>query len=307
MVVSASRRTDIPAFHSAWFLERLRLGYCTVRNPFDARRERRVSLLPGDADCLVFWTRNPSPLVPGLPELDSRQIPYYFQITLTGYPRLLEPCADPEGSLLAFRRLSDLIGPERTLWRYDPLLLAEPLVPGSSPSLGADFHKRNFSRLISALSGATSRLTLSICDEYAAAGRRFAAVGMRLRPYAEAEGEYREILRFMAEGARSEGIEALSCAEAVEMESLGIGKGRCVDAPLMRRLWGIEADEKKDPGQRADCLCARSVDIGAYDSCPAGCIYCYAYRSRQAVLRNLGGRGKDGEGLMGELSRTALP
>src|SRR5512135_950390 len=126
MIISASRRTDIPAFYSRWFMNRVRAGYCTVPNPFNANQVKRISLLPEEVDVIVFWTRNPRPLFPFLKELDVRGVRYYFQFTLLDNPRSIDPKTPPaESALQTFRALSEQVGPARVIWRYDPLVLSQ--------------------------------------------------------------------------------------------------------------------------------------------------------------------------------------
>jgi hypothetical protein len=302
MIVSASRRTDIPAFYADWLMGRIEAGYCLVRNPFDARSLRRVSLEPDDIDFLVLWTRDPRPLAPHLRELEGRGLRFYFQMTITGYPSAIEPGSPPlDEAIGALRDISDRIGPDRALWRYDPIVLAR--------GLDADFHKRNFERIAAALEGNTRRVTLSVVDEYSGTRSRLAAAGF---PGASFElPDYESLLADIASTARARGMRPVSCAERSELASLGLEAGSCVDRGLAAALWPApdrgqvsfdfegEFEETaregsvgaalhraasrvggKDPCQRAACLCAKSVDIGAYGTCPRGCAYCYANRSR---------------------------
>ncbi|MDA8427584.1 MAG: DUF1848 family protein, partial [Treponema sp.] len=171
MIVSASRRCDIPAHYLGWLLARIEAGYCLVRNPFDARSVRRVSLDPAEMDCLVLWTRDPRPLADrGGERLEDLGVRSLVHVTLTGYPRSLEPGVPrPDEVLTAFARLSERLGSERVLWRYDPILIAG--------GLGAEFHLRNFAALAAALEGRTKRVTLSLVDEYARTGERITRSG----------------------------------------------------------------------------------------------------------------------------------
>jgi hypothetical protein len=285
MVISASRRSDIPAYYPDWLMGRIEAGYCLVQNPFDARRSRRVSLLPEDMDFLVLWTRDPRPLLPRLRELDEMGIRSYFQVTLTGYPPALEPGAPPrEKAISALRELSDRVGPRRVLWRYDPLFLAG--------GLDSDFHRHNFEGLASELEGATGRVTLSLLDEYAGTAGRLARAGYpgvlfgspRAAPSASPPEPYPSLLAELAAIARSRGMESLACAEPWDLSAAGIEAGACVDAGLAASLWGLELPASKDRGQRPACRCCPSVDIGAYGSCPRGCAYCYANRGGQGRL-----------------------
>lgn len=284
VLISASRRCDIPAFRMDWLMDALRAGSCEVSNPYDARRVRRVSLAPADVDCLVLWTRDPRPLLPRVRELESMGYRFYVQVTITGYPPELEPgtmCA-PEAAQ-AFAALSALVGPERALWRYDPAFVAR--------GIGPEWHERNFASIAAALEGSTSRVTLSLLDEYAHTRSRLERAGFPdvsfgtarkpgacAPPKAEPMAPYPKLLARLAALARERRIEPLACAEPYDLSGLGIEAGACVDAALIKRLFGFEAAPAKDSGQRMACQCAPSVDIGEYGSCPAGCVYCYARR-----------------------------
>lgn len=315
MIVSASRRCDIPAHYLRWLMARIEAGYCLVRNPFDARSSRRVSLRPEDMDCLVLWTRDPRPLSSAADYLERLGIRSLVHVTLTGYPRPLEPGAPPLDAVLdAFVRLAARIGPERVIWRYDPILCAI--------GLDVDWHLGNFARLAARLEGFSRRVVLSLIDEYAGtrariqragfAEPRFASPrGARLRAgssepelgFADdsesaaagaGDGEaasarlppepYRRLLVELARIARSRGMRPLSCAEPFDLAPLGIEAGACIDAALLGRLFGLDLPAARDRGQRSECRCAPSVDIGVYGACPAGCVYCYANRGAGRLL-----------------------
>jgi len=306
MIVSASRREDIPGFRMDWLMDRLRDGSCEVPNPFDARAPRTVGLDPSEVDCLVFWTRNPRQIAVRAAELESLGHRFYAHVTITGYPPSLEPGAlrDAE-STAAFSALADRVGPGRALWRYDPIILSRELDP--------DFHRRNFETLAAALEGRTERVTLSMIDEYArtrsrleraglsgvvfgsprapAASRGLAAednLGIPLNPAlpappsappsAQPMAPYPELLADLAAIARARGMEIVACAEPYDLSGLGIGRGACVDAALIEKLFDIKIAPAKDRGQRKACGCAPSVDIGEYGRCRRGCAYCYARR-----------------------------
>lgn len=295
MIISASRRTDLAAYYPEWLAGRIDAGYCQVRNPFDARRSSRVSLAPDEVDFMVLWTRDPRPMIPKMGELDGRGIRSYVQMTINAYPAGLEPGAPGlDESIRAFRELSGAIGSRRVLWRYDPVFVAE--------GLDADFHRRGFGRIASALEGWTERATLSLLDEYSGTASRLARAGFpgpvfgggpvgALSP----PDPYPELLADLAAMARSKGIAPLACAEPYDLSPLGIEAGACIDASLAASLWGPAVGETavKDSGQRRACRCARSVDIGAYGTCPRGCAYCYASRGAGRLVR----RGREDESL----------
>ncbi len=268
MIISASRRTDIPAFHAEWFMQRLRDGYCETVNPFNPRQVSRVSLLPADVTAMVFWTRNAVPLLPHLPELDARGYRYYFQYTLTGYGPPLEPhCSPVHTAIATMRRLAEHVGPARVCWRYDPILLTD--------ARPADWHLAHFAELAAALRGITERVTISLFDPYRAALKRLAAAGITPRPVENMA----EWLTGLATTAAAHGMAIVSCAEA-DWGQFGIQPGKCIDDRLLRRLFGLEVATGKDTSQRAACGCVAGKDIGAYDTCDHGCLYCYATRKR---------------------------
>ena len=181
MIVSASRRTDIPAFYSEWFMKRVRAGFCTVPNPFNADQVSTVSLLPEDVDALVFWTRNPRPMLRHLNELDERGYDYIFQMTLLDYPRWLETNTPPaETAIATFGAVSEHVGPARIIWRYDPLVFTR--------TIDAGYHRQKFGELADALHGHTERVVISVVDDYAKTRHRLGRAG---RGDAAAQGTYR--------------------------------------------------------------------------------------------------------------------
>ncbi|RJR54834.1 MAG: DUF1848 domain-containing protein [Desulfobacteraceae bacterium] len=270
MIVSASRRTDIPAFYSSWFMNRIRAGFCLVPSPFNPKQVSRIPLAPEDVDCIVFWTRDPRPLLPHLPVLDGEGYRYYFLITLLNNPRAIDPFAPSvKTSVDTFKRLSDKIGPRRVIWRYDPILLSTATEPR--------FHKEGFSLLAEKLRGSTTRSIISLATIYRKLRGRLSGLeqnGIRVRE--PEDREIADIMTSLAAAARENGMEILSCAQERSLNDFGILPGRCVDDLLIRDLFGIEVSHRKDPSQRKSCGCVESRDIGMYDSCRFGCVYCYA-------------------------------
>lgn len=280
-VISISRRTDIPAFYTPWLLGRLRAGYCHIVNPY-AGQVYRVPLAPEDCLALVFWTRNPAPLLPHLDELDARGYRYYFLYTLNGYPRALEPHGPPvDHALDTFRALSARLGPERVRWRYDPIVLSS-VTP-------REYHLEQFARLAAELAGHTTQCVLSFATFYGKTVRRFAQVtretGITFEqpPAAEQQALVRELVALSA----PHGIALYSCcSEALLVE--GVRQSRCIDPDLIARLVGdpLQALSGLRPEPtRPGCGCVTSVDIGAYDTCLFGCEYCYATSSHAAAQK----------------------
>ncbi len=258
-IISASRRTDIPAFYSEWFMNRIRAGYCIVPNPFNTKQVSYVSLKPQDVRVIVFWTRDPRPLIKHLPELDSRGYRYYFQQTIIGYPRSIDPKSPPvKAAVKAFQELSKLIGREKTIWRYDPILLSD--------EISFEWHVKQLSFLIERLKAYTDRLIISFIDPY----RK-----MTIRIDKEISA-YDELIKWIGKKTGEAGIETRSCAEEADLEKYGIRHGKCIDDDLIAKITGLELKLRKDPNQRKLCGCVISKDIGANNTCLFGCKYCYA-------------------------------
>jgi DNA repair photolyase len=269
MIVSASRRTDIPAFHTEWFMSCLRQGFAEIKNPFNPDQVSKVSLLPDEVDAIVFWTKNPAPLLTHLAEIEKLGHRFYFQFTLNDYPRALEPNL-PELSerIASFVELSGNIGPRRVVWRYDPVIL--------SNRTGADYHRRAFDNLRRKLGPHTRRVVVSLIDYYKKTRRNLQLKDYEFDFDAADRPETDELLRDLADMARGSSLEIFTCAEKRDYTDLGIPPGRCVDGELIESLWGISGPWKKDPAQRKHCLCTHSRDIGAYGTCGHACPYCYA-------------------------------
>lgn len=279
-IISASRRSDIPAFYSRWLLRRLEEGYCEWVHPFTGRLER-VSLLPEDCLAIVLWTRNPAPLLPALSDLlASGHLPL-FHFTVTGYPKPLES-ENPElaVSLRRLRELAERLGPESVIWRYDPIVLST-LTPTAS-------HLAQFAAIARELGGAVRRVYFSFVDLYGKTRGHFERLsrerGIRFQqPDAR---ERRNLVLRLRDVAAEHGMTLHACCED-ELVGEGVEKGRCIDLEWIRRLRPEVREPLKRRPSREQCGCTESVDIGAYDSCVFGCCYCYATRSREAALSRL--------------------
>lgn len=308
LILSASRATDIPAFHAEWFCQQLARGWVDWKNPFSGR------ITPVSFErvrAIVFWTKNAGPFLPYLDELDRRGLGYYFQFTVNDYGREgLEPGLPPLDERIAvFRELSRRIGREKVIWRYDPLILAGSLTP--------DTLLARVRGVGDALGAWTEKLVFSFADirRYRRVVRRLSRQGVSWTGLDPARMEY------LAQGLvglnRSWGLELAACAEEIDLRRFGIRPNRCIDDRLLARLFpgdrelirfldvrdpeagskaagrrlplflpGIARDPAgtlprsrhplKDPGQRRECGCVASKDIGNYDTCGHHCVYCYA-------------------------------
>ena len=299
VIVSASRETDLPRFYADWFLERLCQGWCEWRNPFNGEM-RRVSFVK--TRMIVFWSKNPKPLLERLDEVEELGFSqYYFQFTLNDYDNeRLEPnVPSVEKRVDTFRRLSDRIGKERVIWRFDPLLLTD--------KISIDVLLERIAKIGRQLKGCTEKLVFSFIDiaSYRKVQKNLAELGCR-------EFSAEEQVKFakgLAELNGELGLALATCGELADLSAYGIKHNKCVDDELMMRLFhddaelmnfiGAEYDmfngwqikkSKKDKGQRKACGCIVSKDIGMYNTCPHLCRYCYANFSDEMVMKNWRGR-----------------
>lgn len=287
MIISASRRTDIPAFYARWFFKRLRAGFCEVRNPFNAAQVSRVSLAPEDVDAIVFWTRDPRPLLPRLPELAAMGHQPFFLYTLLDNPKALDPkCPEPDISLATFAALSEAF-PGRVAWRYDPVVITEQTPP--------DWHRRTFERLVGRLEGCTDRVMVSLMEPYRKIAGRMAA--LEKEGYGLLTPDTETIVRLLVDlrdMAAARGMTLYTCCQPEVFEAAGITPGRCIDPDWIESRIGTRLAADKDPNQRPRCGCAPSKDIGAYDRCLFGCRYCYATSSFERARNNYARHDSDG-------------
>jgi len=284
VIVTVSRRTDIPAFYSEWFMRRIEEGYFVNVNPFNVGQRRRIPLDPEQVDIFLFITKNPGPLMPYLRELDRRGYRYYFHYTLNDYPAFLEPRVPIlRQRTETFRRLSEELGPRRVVWRYDPIVISQETT--------IDYHLERFSRLAEELKGYTDQAIISLLQIYPKVQKRLqrleAVSGFRVIDIRDER--YRDDLERLLSGlagiARENGLEITSCAEVLNIERYGIKPGSCVDGERIAALLGRRLPVGRDRSQRPHCRCLQAVDMGTYDMCRFHCYYCYANRSERAVDR----------------------
>ena len=258
MIISASRRTDIPALYPQWFVNRLLAGEVLVPNPYNRKKVARIRLSPDVVDCFVFWTKNPEPMLPYLKMIDMLDYQYYFEMTITDYGKDVEPnLPSTEDSIASFILLSERLGKERIDFRFDPIILNE--------KYSLSYHLEKFDMMCSWLHKYTTRCIISFVDAYKGC------------PFQEPEEEdMRMAAKGLAQIAAKYGLPLYTCAERVNLEECGIRHGACIDKNKIRQLVGYKLDVKKDRGQRKECGCCESIDIGMYDTCIHGCRYCYA-------------------------------
>lgn len=313
LIVSASRATDIPAFHSDWFFRRLSKGYCVWFNPFSGKKSY-ISF--ENTKAVVFWSKNPTPILDRIDELDRFNFCYYFQFTLNDYEaERFEPNVPPlENRIDTFRRMSEKIGPERMVWRFDPIILSDGLT--------ADAVLSRIKRIGSDLTGYTRKLIISFAniEIYPKVRNNLRSLSTTCRE--PIETEMTDMAEQIRDAAQNWGMSVASCCAPTDLTRFGIERSRCVDPDLLLRLCRDETlfqflagpvgsknllgesnlDYKalKDKGQRKQCGCVWSKDIGQYDTCPHYCVYCYANRSRKTVERNTASFSSSSESILAD-------
>lgn len=271
MIISASRKTDIPSYYSEWLINRFKEGFVYSRNPMNAHQISKIPLNPDVVDCIVLWTKNPIPMIPRLDELNDYN--YYFQFTLTGYGKDMEAnLPDKKKDLIpAFQKLSDKIGPERVIWRYDPIAVNEKYTP--------DYHVRAFTAIAEALKGRTEKCVISFVDFYQKIQKNMSELNIK----EESDDAMMELAKRMHEIAMTNDMVVATCAEKIDLSSIGIEHNACIDKAVIEKICGCKLKVKKDPSQRTECQCVESRDIGTYNTCGNGCRYCYANYSPETV------------------------
>lgn len=333
VIISASRSTDIPAFYARWLINRIKKGYVVWYNPFN-QQPTYVSFK--NCRVVVFWTKNPKPLIPHLVELDNLGIRYYFQYTLNDYEKEgLEPNVAPlKRRIEIFKELSSLIGKEKVIWRFDPFILTSTLST-------RDLLLRVWN-IGNALKNYTDKLVFSFVDVKAYRKvqnnlvreiKSFTKDNLDIaEPNQEQMIELIEGLVKIREAWANEGwhIKMATCAEDINLEKYQIERNRCIDGELMknifsddtdlvyylnygelpeRSLFGVETNillnptKLKDKGQRKSCGCMISKDIGMYNTCSHFCVYCYANTSRNVVAKNKKNHSVNSESLISLTSK----
>jgi len=289
MIFSASRRTDIPRYYSDWLLHRLQAGTVLLQNPMNKTQINRLTFSPETVDCIVFWTKDAGPMLERLDELERLGYRSYLQFTLTPYGKELEKnLRDKKDITHTLLAVSKRLGAHRIHWRYDPIILNDTLI--------ARWHEEQFTQLCQLLSPYVDGVTISFVDIYA-----------KLRTDLVRPIHPDEMLRLgaaLGRIARQFGLSMFSCCEQVDMTSCDIQKGCCIDKTALEKVCGYPLFLKRDKNQRPGCGCYESVDIGAYNTCLSGCVYCYANHGPESILRNTQSHNPHGELLTGNPPAT---
>jgi hypothetical protein len=270
MIISASRRTDIPAFFGEWFYNRLMEKRVLVRNPRNPGIVTEITLDPGLVECIVFWTKNPENFFRFIPALDRQGYRYYFQFTLTPYDSSIEHNIDKSQIIEIFIMLSEMIGREKVIWRYDPIFI--------NKTFTLDYHREQFEALCKKLYPYTEKCVISFIDSYPFLNKAFDDNSITVLT----EEKIFKAARLLSAIAKKYRLPLFTCCEKTNLEKFGILHNKCIDDELIERLFHTKIKAPKDPSQRDGCGCCISRDIGAYNTCPHTCVYCYAKRGSAA-------------------------
>lgn len=292
MIISVSRRTDIPAFYSEWFFNRIKEGFVYVVNPMNLKQVSKIELTPQKVDCFVFWTKDATPMIDRLDEI--KDFKYYFQYTITPYDKEVEKgILDKKKIIESFKKLSDKIGKEKVILRYDPILLSKKYT--------IEYHCKAFDKLCSQLYKYTEKCVISFIDLYKKTERNTKELNLLPMNFDDIEKVSKEISLI----ASKYGLSVETCSEGYDLTEFKINKGKCIDDRLISKIIGYNIDVKKDDTQRDICGCVKSIDIGQYNTCKHNCLYCYANFNYAQVEENYKLHNKDNPLLIGEVRSDA--
>lgn len=272
MILFVSGRCDIPGYYTEWFFNRLQEGFVDVRNPYDAHQISRIKLNEQNIDVIVFCTKNPLPM---LNRLDEITFPYMFHVTFTPYKEEIERVEDKRRILNGIVKLADMIGGKRVVVRYDPIFLSDIYT--------IEYHKKAFEKLCMTLSSHVDTIIISFVDMYKNTKQNMSKMHMKDM----SESDMHEIGNSFGQISSAYGIHVQTCAEEINLSMYGIVKGACFDRNQLRDIAGHALSHIKNKGVRSNCACISSVDIGDYNCCAHGCLYCYANYEASDILRRM--------------------
>jgi hypothetical protein len=278
MIISASYKTDIPAFYGKWFLNRLDAGFCRMINPYN-KKAYLISLKKEDVDGFVFWTKNLHPFFHKLNIVHERGFPMMVQYTIHDYPKALEATVlASTKSIDLMKNIAKKYGPRVAVWRYDPIIFTS--------ITSADYHLKNFKRLAGQLEGSTDEVVVSFAQIYRKTRANLNKAAKDLGFTWEDPDDITkiELASSLAEMARDHGMQLTMCSQRAYSQAKGVKEARCVDAQRLSDIAGYRIHAKLK-GNRKECGCFESKDIGDYDTCPHGCIYCYAVLDRKLAQK----------------------
>ncbi|MCM1387170.1 MAG: DUF1848 domain-containing protein [Bacillus sp. (in: Bacteria)] len=271
MILNTGSRTDIPAYYSDWFYNRIKEGYVLVRNPYYPVQITRYLLSPDVIDMMVFCTKNPQPMLDRLALLSAFEM--FWFVTITPYGKDIEPYVPPKEQVMdSFRRLSELIGHEKVSWRYDPVFITD--------AYSVDYHIEQFGQMAEALAGYTHQCVVSFIDLYEKTKRNFKGV----RSVSEKEQE--SLVSAFSQVAKEYDLQIHLCCENAALVRENVDADGCVSKAVLEKALGAKLNVPKKKTARSECGCLLGADIGAYNTCGHGCLYCYANYDKDTVIQN---------------------
>ena len=272
MILQTGFRTDIPAFYSEWFANRLRAGYVLVRNPYNPQAVTRYELNPDMVDLIGFCTKNPAPMLPKMDLL--RSYGQYWFVTITPYGPEIEPHVPPKETVLCdFVALSEIVGPDSIGWRYDPIFLSDTYT--------VERHIQEFTRMAAVLAGHTHTCVISFIDLYEKVRRNFPQV------QGVSRADRLTLGKAFVEIGRQYGLTIRPCAEGDELAPYGADCNGCMTQQIFETALHRRLHLPPGKNSRKECACFMTADIGAYNTCGHLCRYCYANYSKELVMQNM--------------------
>ncbi len=295
MIISASRRTDIPSYYGQWFVNRLQDGHVFIPSPYAHERYSKAMLGRENVDIIVFWTKNPRPFLSHLRTIDALGYPYYFQYTLTPYDKSTEKNLPSKAALMqTFMDMSILLGKNRVIWRYDPIIISHKYTLA--------YHAKAFAYMAAILAKYTTRCIISFVDDYNNLLRR----EEKNMPSSMTLDTMYQVAEVLSGIAQKYNLPLYSCSERVDLRPYAIHHGACIDKNIIEDILHKSVLVGKDKNQRKDCLCVESIDIGTYNCCANGCTYCYALHSEQSARANMIRHNPNASVLIGTMPEDVL-
>ncbi len=291
MIISASRRTDIPSFYGEWFMNALKRGYVYVPNPYRNGYYSKVCLDKTSADVIVFWTKNPIPFMKYLDGINDMGYPYIFNFTITAYGNECEANLPDKDILMnTFKDISKKIGKSKMIWRYDPIIIDDMYT--------VKYHAEKFTAMATKLSEYCDRCVISFVDTY---------TSVSYKGFKNISNEkINQVSELISNIAKSNNLKVYTCSEIVNLDKFGILHGSCIDKDMIENALNCKINIKPEKNQRKECQCLESLDIGTYNSCLNGCGYCYAVRSHKSAMSNMSRHNPNSPVLIGELDENAI-
>ncbi|MDE7476636.1 MAG: DUF1848 domain-containing protein [Lachnospiraceae bacterium] len=276
MILNTGSRTDIPAYYSEWFFNRIREGYVLVRNPYYPAQVTKYFLNPEVIDVMVFCTKNPLPMLDKSSVLETVLSGFdtFWFVTITPYETDIEPFVPEKEQVMdSFQRLSKMTGKQRISWRYDPIFITE--------KYSVDYHIKQFSTMSKFLSAYTSQCVVSFIDLYEKTKKNFRNIRSVTRQ------EQEQLITAFSEIAKENEMQIHLCCENVELTRQNVDADGCMSKSVLEKALGCKLDVPQKKMARKECSCLLGADIGVYNTCGHGCLYCYANYDRTIVISNM--------------------